>query len=141
MKISIEHLSELPDLASQVLKNYSTKIILFYGEMGAGKTTLIKCLCAELGVNITQVCSPTYALVNEYRAVEGGIIYHFDFYRLKSIEEAFDIGYEDYFYSDHYCFIEWPEKIHNLLPEKHLRICIETLGNKRIFTIQETETE
>jgi tRNA threonylcarbamoyladenosine biosynthesis protein TsaE len=73
--------------------------------------------------------------------VEGGIIYHFDFYRLKSIEEAFDIGYEDYFYSDHYCFIEWPEKIHNLLPEKHLRIYIETLGNKRIFTIQETETE
>tara|TARA_B100001093_G_C26738135_1_gene975398 strand:- start:914 stop:1324 length:411 start_codon:yes stop_codon:yes gene_type:complete len=135
MKITIKSLCELSDLASQVLKNHPTKIILFYGKMGSGKTTFIKSLCAEMGINKTEVCSPTYSLVNEYLTLDGDIIYHFDFYRIQSIEEVFDIGFEDYFYSGHYCFIEWPEKISNLLPKKHLRIYIETFGNKRIFTI------
>ena len=137
MKVTINSLMELPDLASQIIKNYSFKIIIFYGEMGVGKTTFIKSLCAELGVKKTDVRSPTYALINEYNAAMGDLVYHFDFYRLDSDEEAYDIGYEDYFYSDYYCFIEWPEKIFNLLPEKHLSIHIESLTNKRIFTIKE----
>jgi tRNA threonylcarbamoyladenosine biosynthesis protein TsaE len=137
MQVTIDSLMELPDLASQILKNYSSKIILFYGDMGVGKTTFIRSLCAELGVKKTDVSSPTYSLINEYKTVMGDLVYHFDFYRLDSDEEAYDIGYEDYFYSEYYCFIEWPEKIFNLLPEKYLSIHIEALTNKRIFTIKE----
>ena len=139
MKVTINSLIELPDLASQILKNHSFKVILFYGEMGVGKTTFIKSLCAKLGVKKTDVCSPTYSLINEYETAMGDLVYHFDFYRLVSEEEAYDIGYEDYFYSDHYCFIEWPEKIFNLLPEQHLSIHIESFTNKRIFTIKEIQ--
>lgn len=99
------------------------KILLFYGEMGAGKTTFIKAFCAALGVEDT-VSSPTFSIVNEYHYPQG-IIYHFDFYRLKNQTEALDLGVEEYLDSGEYCLIEWPEKIPDLLPENYLKINIE----------------
>lgn len=99
------------------------KIFLFYGEMGAGKTTFIKAFCAALGVEDT-VSSPTFSIVNEYLSPKGKI-YHFDCYRLKNQTEALDFGIEEYLYSGNYCLIEWPEKIPDLLPENYLRISIE----------------
>jgi tRNA threonylcarbamoyladenosine biosynthesis protein TsaE len=90
------------------------KFVLFEGEMGAGKTTLIKALCKKAGV-LDAVGSPTFSIVNEYKTLAGQTIYHFDFYRIKNLQEAFDIGYEEYFFSGHQCFIEWPEKIQSLL--------------------------
>ena len=96
-------------------------VIAFYGSMGAGKTTLIKDLCHRMGVT-DEVNSPTFAIVNEYVTVEGEPVYHFDFYRIKRLEEAYDIGYENYFYSGHLCLIEWPELIEPLLPERYLRV-------------------
>ncbi|MCF6213641.1 MAG: tRNA (adenosine(37)-N6)-threonylcarbamoyltransferase complex ATPase subunit type 1 TsaE [Flavobacteriaceae bacterium] len=105
----------LPGIAQQLLENIASKIWLFYGDMGCGKTTLIKHLVQKLGV--TDVAnSPTFSLVNEYLSQKGESIYHFDFYRIKNEIEALDIGIDDYFYADNYCFIEWPEKIENLLP-------------------------
>lgn len=96
-------------------------VIAFYGAMGAGKTTLIKDLCHRMGVT-DEVNSPTFAIVNEYVTEEGEPVYHFDFYRIKRLEEAYDIGYENYFYSGHLCLIEWPELIEPLLPERYLRV-------------------
>ncbi len=119
-------LDALPEAAKQIIAtglNY--KIWTFYGEMGAGKTTLIKSISKELGVH-ESVSSPTFSLVNEYKTSNNGVIYHFDFYRIKSIEEVYDIGYEDYFYSGNLCLIEWPEKIEELLAnEIYLAIRIE----------------
>ena len=89
--------------------------------MGVGKTTLIKEMCRQLGVE-DNVCSPTFAIINAYRTQEGRPVYHFDFYRLESINEAYDIGYEEYFYSGEYCFTEWTEKIEELLPERYVRV-------------------
>ena len=110
------------------------RMFLFYGEMGAGKTTFIKALCAALGVpGVTS--SPTYALVNEYHAENGNIIYHFDFYRIENEEQAYDIGYEEYFYSNHYCFIEWPERIENLLPANYVSISITEENTERIIKV------
>ena len=137
MKVTINSIEELPTLATKIKSKYSSRIFAFYGVMGAGKTTFIKSLCAELGVNSSQVCSPTYGLVNEYETHDNKLVYHFDFYRLNNEKEAFDMGYEDYFYSNHYCFIEWPEKIANLLPENLLKIQIELSADSRIFTIEE----
>tara|TARA_B100001142_G_scaffold129905_1_gene131574 strand:+ start:58 stop:486 length:429 start_codon:yes stop_codon:yes gene_type:complete len=137
MRVTISSIEELPDLAAEITAEYSNKIIAFYGEMGVGKTTFVKSLCEQLGVDSSEVCSPTYAIVNEYETNNHQPIYHFDFYRLNNEKEAFDMGYEDYFYSDHYCLIEWPEKIVNLLPEKLLKIHIESVANMRIFTIEE----
>ncbi|WP_083228017.1 tRNA (adenosine(37)-N6)-threonylcarbamoyltransferase complex ATPase subunit type 1 TsaE [Mucilaginibacter sp. PPCGB 2223] len=106
------------------------KIFLFHGQMGAGKTTLIKALCSALGTD-ENISSPTFSIVNEY-LIPKGKIYHFDFYRLKTQTEALDMGYEEYFYSGEYCFIEWPEKIADLLPNHYLDINIEILAdNKR----------
>jgi tRNA threonylcarbamoyladenosine biosynthesis protein TsaE len=120
---------ELPEVANSVITFAGTnKIWLFYGEMGSGKTTLIKNICDLLKVE-ENVSSPTYSIVNEYQNDEGDIFYHFDFYRLKNEGEAFDIGYEDYFFSGNYCFIEWPEKIPNLIPEGSLKIAISVLDN------------
>lgn len=119
----VQSLTELPVVASNILQNSSSqKIFLFYGEMGAGKTTLIKELCQQLGVQ-EQASSPTFAIVNEYKGTKGKV-FHFDFYRLKNQTEAMDMGYEEYFYSGDYCFIEWPEKIPDLLPEHYIRISI-----------------
>ncbi|MDB5017664.1 MAG: tRNA ((37)-N6)-threonylcarbamoyltransferase complex ATPase subunit type 1 TsaE [Mucilaginibacter sp.] len=119
---------QLPSLASQIVSfAANNRIFLFYGDMGAGKTTLIKALCECLGTD-EPVTSPTFSIVNEYIG-KGNRIYHFDFYRLKDQSEAFDMGYEDYFYSDAYCFIEWPEKIPGLLPEHYIRIQIKVIDN------------
>jgi len=98
--------------------------------MGAGKTTLIKAVCEALGVKDT-ISSPTFSIVNEYRAADGKKIYHFDFYRIKSENEAYDMGYEDYFYSGAYCFIEWPEKIASLLPPGAAQVTIALQGEIR----------
>jgi tRNA threonylcarbamoyladenosine biosynthesis protein TsaE len=97
-------------------------IWLFFGEMGAGKTTLIKAICKELGVK-ESMASPTFSIVNEYRTPRGKI-YHFDFYRLKNEGEAYDIGVEEYFDSGNYCFMEWPEKLETLIPTPHFKISI-----------------
>lgn len=101
--------------------------------MGVGKTTLIKELCAVLGVE-DNVCSPTFAIVNEYCARNGEPVYHFDFYRLKTLAEAYDIGYEEYFYSGCYCFTEWTEKIEELLPDRYVRVEIEEEAGVRNLT-------
>jgi len=103
-------------------------VFAFYGKMGAGKTTFIKAVCEELGVEDT-VTSPTFAIVNEYEAAKGRPIYHFDFYRIKKVSEAYDMGCEEYFYSGHPCFIEWPELIEEVLPEETIDVTIEALPN------------
>ena len=108
-------LAQLSDIAQQVIASANSKILLFYGEMGVGKTTLIKEICATLGTDDV-TSSPTFSLVNEYHTHAGEIVYHFDFYRIEKEEEAYDIGIEDYFYSDAWCLIEWPKNIQNLLP-------------------------
>lgn len=116
---------QLRDIAVDILATYpSSRVFAFYGSMGAGKTTLIKVLCHELGVtDIVQ--SPTFAIINEYLTPAGESIYHFDFYRIKKAEEAMDIGYEDYIYSGSYCFIEWPELIGDLLPPEVVKVFID----------------
>ena len=120
-------IDDLANISETLISLSGTKkIFLFYGEMGAGKTTLIKSLCQHLGVT-EPVTSPTFSIVNEYQA-QHGKIFHFDFYRLKNETEALDLGYEEYFYSGAYCFIEWPEKIPNLLPEHYIRVKIEVTG-------------
>ena len=134
----IHNLSELSALAKQLFTEYNNEhIFAFYAPMGAGKTTFIKALCQQLGVTET-ISSPTFSIVNEYLASNGKKIFHFDFYRIKSVSEAYDLGYEDYFYSDAYCFIEWPEKILELLPENYVKVTI-MIGEdeQRIFTVGE----
>src|ERR1035437_336952 len=129
--ITINHLSELPSAAKQLLQTCpDKKIFAFYGEMGSGKTTFIKAICETLGVP-DPISSPTFSIVNEYRSATGKKIFHFDFYRIKSLNEAYDMGYEDYFYSDAYCFIEWPEKIEELLPENYVKVAITQKGEQR----------
>ncbi len=136
MNYKINSEEELVDVAKSLLNHFADKkVVLFYGEMGVGKTTLIKVLCNELGVN-EQTNSPTFSIVNEYLSKENKSIYHFDFYRIEEEEEVFDMGYEDYFYSDNYCFIEWPEKIPNLLPENAVKVLIEQdKDNNRLISV------
>ena len=123
--ITINNLNEIHEAARQFINEALPEhnVIAFYGKMGAGKTTFIKALCEELGVEDV-ITSPTFAIVNEYEAPER-IIYHFDFYRIKRLEEVYDMGYEDYFYSGALCFIEWPELIESLLPDDAVRVRIE----------------
>ena len=124
----------MPEVAQELLETFSEeRFFAFFGKMGAGKTTLIKEICAALGVE-DNVCSPTFAIVNEYSTSEGEPVYHFDFYRLKSLAEAYDIGYEEYFYSGYYCFTEWTEKIGELLPERYVRVDIEEVDGCRTLT-------
>ncbi len=135
-KIEIESLSELPKVAEAVLGELRGRsVVLFRGPMGAGKTTLISRMAAALGAEDT-VTSPTFALVNQYEGEGGRRIYHFDFYRINNVEEALDLGYEEYFYSGELCLVEWPEKIEPLLPEDAMTVTI-TVGEdeRRIFTI------
>ena len=103
-------------------------VFAFYGRMGAGKTTFIKAVCEQMGVQDT-VTSPTFAIVNEYETANGRPIYHFDFYRIKKVSEAYDMGCEEYFYSGHPCFIEWPELIEEVLPEETVNVTIEAQPN------------
>lgn len=135
---SVEGLSEVSDyLLSQ---RDCSDVVAFYGPMGAGKTTLIKNLCHRMGVT-DEVNSPTFAIVNEYVTDEGESVYHFDFYRIKKLEEAYDIGYENYFYSGNLCLIEWPELIEPLLPEHCLRVDIRlgATDDERIINITDDE--
>lgn len=135
-KIEIESLSELPKVAEAVLGELRGRsVVLFRGPMGAGKTTLISSMAAALGAEDT-VTSPTFALVNQYEGEGGRRIYHFDFYRINNVEEALDLGYEEYFYSGELCLVEWPEKIEPLLPEDAMTVTI-TVGEdeRRCFTI------
>lgn len=132
-------ISELNDVAKEVIRSANHKTLLFYGSMGVGKTTLIKEICKELGIDgVTS--SPTFSLVNEYATNSGQTIYHFDFYRIEEEEEAYDIGIEDYFYSDAWCFIEWPENIQNLLPLNSVQIHLTQLsdGQRNIQLKQST---
>ena len=122
MEAEIRTLAELPQVARNLLHAFrDDRFFAFFGKMGVGKTTLIKEMCAALGVK-ENVCSPTFAIVNEYNAADGEPVYHFDFYRMKSVVEAYDIGYEEYFYSGCYCFTEWTEKVEELLPERYVRV-------------------
>lgn len=121
-------LDEIKNVAQQILSQNPPKVILFNGEMGAGKTTLIKEISKILGVH-TATSSPTFSLVNEYQDTNNQLIYHFDFYRLKNENEALDMGIEEYLYSGNWCFIEWSEKIPNLIPNNTKVITIKTLAN------------
>lgn len=138
MLLKIDSVNDLPDAADAILEALNKRsIVAFRGEMGAGKTTLIRALCDRLGVADT-VTSPTFALVNAYHTEAGAPIYHFDFYRINRIEEVFDFGYEEYFYSGNLCLIEWPEKIEGLLPEETLSVRILITGDdSRTIEIEE----
>ena len=132
-------IDELESVAQQIIAQQPAKVILFHGEMGVGKTTLIKQLCKTLGVT-EATSSPTFSLVNEYETATNQIVYHFDFYRLKNEMEALDMGADDYFYSGNWCFIEWAEKIPNLIPEEHAIITIELVDNgKRHLTLTNSQ--
>ncbi|MBL4605525.1 MAG: tRNA (adenosine(37)-N6)-threonylcarbamoyltransferase complex ATPase subunit type 1 TsaE [Flavobacteriaceae bacterium] len=121
-------ISDLSSIASDVIAFSKNKTLLFYGSMGVGKTTLIKEICKELGIQEV-VHSPTFSLVNEYQSKDKKVVYHFDFYRIENEEEAYDIGIEDYFYSNAWCLIEWPENIQNLLPLNSVEIHLTLLDN------------
>ncbi len=125
MEIKIDNLEHIHEAAREFISAMGEgTVFAFYGHMGAGKTTFIKAVCECLGVEDV-INSPTFAIVNEYRAESGELIYHFDFYRIKKLEEVYDMGYEDYFYSGALCFIEWPELVEELLPEDAVKVYIE----------------
>jgi tRNA threonylcarbamoyladenosine biosynthesis protein TsaE len=136
IRIEIPDISAIDTAAGQLLESIGDyKKIAFAGEMGAGKTTIIKALCKQLGVE-SVVVSPTFALINEYFTKEGESIYHFDLYRIENVSEMYDFGYEDYFYSDAYCFIEWPEKAMELIPDDTLfiKIRVASDGSRTIIS-------
>ena len=143
MQITYRDLNELETVAGQIIKfaNEQTKptnIWVFDGEMGAGKTTLIKEIGRQMGI-VDTIQSPTYSIVNEYQNVSGDAFYHFDFYRLKNETEALDMGYEEYFYDNSYCFIEWASKIPSLMPENYLKIAIILQPDYRIIELTQYE--
>lgn len=129
--------TELQEVARKLISNFqTTKVWCFYAEMGAGKTTLIKKICEELGV-LDDMSSPTFSIVNQYESTKAGTIYHFDFYRLETVEEAFNIGVEEYFDSGNPCFLEWPKIVEPLFPENYLEINIKLVGdNARSLSAQ-----
>lgn len=134
LQLTFSNTEQLPDVARQLLETFpDERFYAFFGSMGVGKTTLIKEICAQLGVE-QNVCSPTFAIINEYADRDGEPVYHFDFYRLKNLDEAYDIGYEEYFYSGCWCFTEWTEKIEPLLPDRYLRIDIVEQNGTRTLT-------
>ena len=123
MEIKINDLNSIRETAREFIDHIDgRKVFAFYGKMGAGKTTFIKAICEELGVEDV-ITSPTFAIINEYSGKDD-TIYHFDFYRIKKLEEVYDMGYEDYFYSGALCFIEWPELIEEVLPEDAVKVQI-----------------
>ncbi len=128
LSIQVNSVNELEQAARQLLTSFQEdRIFAFYGKMGAGKTTLIKALCRAMG-SVDNITSPTFALVNEYDTDRMAKVYHFDFYRIKEIAEALDLGFDDYIYSGQYCFMEWPEKVEPLLPENLVEVHIEEIS-------------
>ncbi len=139
--ITIQSLEQIQEAARSFVKEMGDNTVFaFYGKMGAGKTTFIKAICKELGVS-DAVTSPTFAIVNEYRSdTSGELVYHFDFYRIGKLEEVYDMGYEDYFYSGALCFIEWPELVEELLPGDAVSVTIEeTAGGVRRVGIRHAD--
>ena len=137
MEIKIEKLDNIREAAKQFIANIGdSTVFAFYGNMGAGKTTFVKAVCEELGVDDV-ITSPTFSIVNEYRSEQTGeLIYHFDFYRVKKIEEVYDMGFEDYFYSGALCFIEWPELCEEVLPDNTVKVSInEEPDGSRTITL------
>lgn len=131
MIITVDKLADLDAAAKKVIEAIGNrKVVALYGQMGAGKTTLIKHLCKALGVQDV-VNSPSFSLVNEYQRSNGEPIYHFDFYRINKIEEAFDFGYEEYFFSNNLCLIEWPEVIEDLIPNDAVKLTIRVVDEGR----------
>ena len=125
MEIRINSLDTIHEAAKEFIKGMGDgKVFAFYGKMGAGKTTFIKALCEVLGVKDV-ITSPTFAIINEYTDGNNNPIYHFDFYRIKKLEEVYDMGYEDYFYSGNLCLLEWPELVEDVLPEDVIKVTIE----------------
>jgi len=123
-KYIVSRPEDLPEVARALLQQFpESRVFAFRGEMGAGKTTFIKAICRELGVE-DEALSPTFAIINEYHTRDGVPVYHFDFYRIRKTEEVFDIGYEDYLFSGHYCFLEWPDLVEDLLPEGTIHVSI-----------------
>lgn len=137
MPIVCKSINELDQIAKTLIDNYKEyNVFAFFGQLGAGKTTFIKSICKYLQVTDI-VSSPSFSIINEYKTALNESVYHMDFYRIKRLEEVYDLGYEDYFYSNSYCFIEWPEKIEKLLPEKfvYIQIEVDDLNKNRIFKI------
>ena len=135
MKFIVNCITELNKVAKTIIESIDEKnVICFYGKMGVGKTALIKDICSELGVK-DNVSSPTFSIVNEYISFEGKSVFHFDFYRIEDEREALDLGYEEYFYNNSLCFVEWPEKIKSLIPNNVLNVKILVDKETRIIEI------
>ena len=135
MTLNCDHIDDLSLVARRIIEWLGgPTVVLFNGEMGAGKTTLISAICREMNI-VDEVSSPTFSLVNEYHSVEGDSIFHFDLYRIEHEYEALDIGIEEYFDSNQFCFVEWPDRIPNLLPQKFSRVDIKVDDGKRIFSL------
>ena len=136
LNFEINNENELDVISKEIFEKFKSKVFLFYGEMGVGKTAFIKSICRHLNV-IDVVSSPTFSIVNEYINDQDEFVYHFDFYRTNNKNEIFDIGYEEYLFSDSFCFIEWPERLENLLPNKYLEIKMKLRDGNRVIRIKE----
>ena len=136
LNFEINNENELDFISKEIIEKFKSKVFLFYGEMGVGKTAFIKSICKHLNV-LDVVSSPTFSIVNQYVNDQDEFMYHFDFYRTNDKNEIFDIGYEEYLFSDSFCFIEWPERLDNLLPNKYLEIKMKLRDGNRIIRIKE----
>ena len=136
LNFEINNENELDFISKEIFEKFNSKVFLFYGEMGVGKTAFIKSICKHLNV-IDVVSSPTFSIVNQYVNDQDEFMYHFDFYRTNNKNEIFDIGYEEYLFSDSFCFIEWPERLNNLLPNKYLEIKMKSKNGNRLIKIKE----
>ncbi len=138
MNFTIKSIAELNPIVDEIIQlSKSHAVFCIYGNLGAGKTTLIKLICEQLQV-IDSISSPTYPIINEYKTADNKIIYHIDLYRLKSIEEAMNIGIEDYLFSDNLCFIEWPDNFESILPDNHIKIKITKFDDYREIVLSTT---
>jgi len=136
LNFEINNENELDSISKEIFEKFKSKVFLFYGEMGVGKTTFIKSICKHLNVKDV-VSSPTFSIVNQYANDQDEFMYHFDFYRINNNNEIFDIGYEEYLFSDSFCFIEWPERLDNLLTNKYLEIKMKLRDGNRLIKIKE----